>query len=237
MISEELIGATLVKRYKRFLADVKIDGQGNELTVHCPNPGSMIGIAEPGSRIWLRAARNAASKLPYAWVLSELETSFVSVDTLLANKLLALSLAKGEIPELAGYANIHKERQFQESRFDFFLSDHANLKDCFLEVKSTTLSIERVAMFPDAKTERGKKHLQHLIECRRQGIRAVQFFCISRSDCLEFKPAAHIDKGYADALIEAESYGVEIFAYSLSISRNGASFNYKLSKPIPVSLR
>ncbi len=236
MISEELISARLIKRYKRFLADVKIEGTDELVTVHCPNPGSMIGIAEPDSKIWLRPARNPASKLPFAWVVSELKSSFVSVDTLLANKLLAESLANSEIPELSAYASIEKERQFQESRFDFFLSGHKTHADCFLEVKSTTLAIDGVAMFPDAKTERGRKHLKHLIECRRQGLRAVQFYCISRSDCLSFKPAVHIDKAYAESLLAAAAAGVEVIAYSVDISHSGGHFEFRLSSPVPISL-
>ncbi len=238
MISEELLEARLIKRYKRFLADVQVNGSDSPLTVHCPNPGSMIGVAEPGAKIWLRESTNKKAKLGYAWVLTELPSTIVCVDTLMANRLVFECLKNGQIAELRAYELVEKEKTYKTSRFDFFLSRHKKKSDCFLEVKSTTLAENRVAMFPDAKTERGCKHLKELIECRENGLRAVQFFCIARQDTEAFRPAGHIDEIYAARLKEAAAYGVEILAYPCYIERKGRKFNYSIdcSAKLPLML-
>lgn len=237
MLEEELLEARLIKRYKRFLADVEMEGETTPLTIHCPNPGSMLGVAFPGARIWLRPARHAEAKLKYGWVLTELDTGIlVCVDTLMANKLFADALKSQTIRELRGYEQVQKERQFQKSRFDFFLQKHKTLADCYVEVKSTTFAENKTALFPDAKTERGKKHLNDLIACKNSGLRAVQFYCISRTDTKKFSPASMIDSLYAERLREAAAMGVEVIAYSTQISRYGTLFKFEISDRVPVEL-
>ncbi|MBX9689753.1 MAG: DNA/RNA nuclease SfsA [Candidatus Obscuribacterales bacterium] len=236
LLQEELIRAKLVRRYKRFLADVVLDGESEPRTVHCPNPGSMLGLTEEGTTVWLRPARNPQAKLSYGWVLAELPGTFVSVDTLLANKLVNDALLNKKIPELVGYEKVGKEKTFGESRFDFFLTEHEQLPDCYMEVKSTTLLESSIAMFPDAKTERGRKHLEHLIRCKKESFRALQFFCISRCDAALFKAADHIDQKYGDALRLAASSGVEVLAYDLEIRRHGSVFSFEIGKRVECSL-
>lgn len=223
MIEQELLAATLISRYKRFLADVEL-ASGGIATVHCPNPGSMQGLAEPGCRVWLRASTNPKSKLPYAWILTELATGLVCIDTSMANKLVSKALAAGFISELAGYQTIKPEQKFLNSRFDFFLADSSQgTSNSYLEVKSCTLAEGSVAMFPDARTARGRKHLLELMELAKQGLRAVQFFCIMRGNISSFQPAWHIDKEYCETLEKAAKNSVELIVYSAEIKSLGSA--------------
>jgi len=236
-IEETLLEARLLRRYKRFLADVEMEGESEPVTVHCPNPGSMLGVASEGSTIWLRRARNPNAKLKYGWVLSEVDGGYVSVDTLLANKLFDLAIKAKHFPELIGYGQILKEQTFRQSRFDFLLGEHKSKQNCYVEVKSTTLAAGDIAMFPDAKTERGRKHLDHLVLCKEEGFRAVQFFCVCRSDTSIFKPADHIDKLYGEALRRAAASGVELLAYSVKITRREQTFEFSMDSALQVVLQ
>lgn len=233
MLTEKLERATLVKRYKRFLADVQFP-DGQVATIHCPNPGSMEGIAITGSTIWLRPAK-PGRKLSHSWVLSEIRDSYVCVDTLMANRLLYEGLTRGQLNEVLPYSRVKKERSFQDSRFDFFLGEEDS-GGCYMEVKSTTLAIETAAMFPDAVTERGLKHLNGLINASKQGFRAVQFFCLARQDVLEFRPADHIDVEYGKALRKAAKNNVEILAWTMKIERDGHNFTFSIGARVPVKL-
>jgi sugar fermentation stimulation protein A len=226
--------ARLLRRYKRFLADVVL-ADGRELTVHCPNPGSMIGCAEPGSSVLIRPL--TGTKLPYAWVgtVCGEERVIVNVDTMMANRLMYEAFSKGAIAETAGYKHVQKEFTFGDSRFDFCLRDHGSEKDCLVEVKSTTLTTGRLAMFPDAKTERGLKHLRGLTAAVKDGWRAVQFFLVARSDVDEFAPADHIDPAYGSALREARAQGVEILIWTTKTSCAGNRYSVTLSKPAKMS--
>ncbi len=237
-IQEQLIEARLLKRYKRFLADVEMEGESEPVTVHCPNPGSMLGVANEGSTVWLRPARNPQAKLKYGWVLSEVDDrcEYVIVDTLLANKLFDLAVRAKHFRELSGYKEVLKEQTFQLSRFDFLLGKHKSNQNCYVEVKSTTLAAGEIAMFPDAKTERGRKHLEHLVLCKEKGFRAVQFFCVCRSDTRIFKPADHIDKPYGEALRRAAAAGVELLAYSVKIRRQEQTFEFSMGSALDVVL-
>lgn len=234
MITETLEPAILLKRYKRFLADVEFPS-GKQATIHCPNPGSMLGIAEPGTRIWLRPAK-AGRKLSHTWVVSEVSNAYVCVDTLMANRLLYETLNAGKLLDILPYERIKRESTFGNSRFDFFLSGADAHKDCFLEVKSTTLAVQQLAMFPDAVTARGLRHLEELIKAAAEGYRAVQFFCLARADVAEFRPADHIDVEYGRALRLAAEKQVDVFAYKMTIERIENVFTFSTGSAVPVRL-
>ena len=171
----ELVPATLIKRYKRFLADCRLEDD-REVTAHCANPGSMMGLAEPGMRIWLEPNDDPKKKLKYGWRLVELDGHLVGVDTSVPNKALRLALIQREIAALADYTDVRPEVKYGEnSRIDFLLSA-AGLPDCYVEVKSVTLSrAPGLAEFPDSVTARGAKHLEELANMARQGHRAVSY--------------------------------------------------------------
>jgi sugar fermentation stimulation protein A len=235
-LAEALHEGTLVRRYKRFLADVEMS-DGEVIVVHCPNPGSMIGCAEPGSVVWLRKSTDPARRLPYTWVVTHWQNTFISVDTLLANKLVKEALTNGFLPALSNYRQVSPEYRWGDSRFDFALFNADETEPaCIVEVKSTTLAYGMTAMFPDAQTERGRKHLRGLMDARRAGIRAVQFFCVARNDVDAFKPAHHIDEKYSLLLAEAAASGVEVMAWTTHITRQSGTLTAELVKEIPVLL-
>ena len=213
-----LIEARLRLRYKRFLADMEIGG--GHVTVHCPNPGSMIGLAEPGSRCWL--SPKTGTKLPYGWELVETGSgAVVGIHTGRANEIVAQALAAGHFAGLPS-AKIQREVKVgDESRLDFRLEDTAG-KPCWVEVKSVTLSRRNgLAEFPDAKTARGARHLAELVALRQRGERAVLLFLAQRADCREMTLAADIDPFYASALTQVRAQGVEIMAFCCETSSQG----------------
>jgi sugar fermentation stimulation protein A len=215
-----LVEARLIHRYKRFLADVEIGGA--TVTVHCPNPGSMLGLALAGSRCWLMP--KTGTKLPYGWELVETASSGISatvgINTGRANAIVAEGLAAGVFPGLPNTA-IAREVKVGASRLDFRLSD-AQARPCWVEVKSVTLSRQAgIAEFPDAKTDRGSRHLAELATLAQGGQRAVLLFLVQRSDCREVRIAADIDPAYAAAMTQARAQGVEIRAFSCEISAAG----------------
>src|SRR5262249_43590327 len=163
----------------------------------------------------LRKAKDAKRRLQYTWVMTVQGKSYISVDTLLANKIVLEALKEKTLKEFSSYSQIRPEFTFEDSRFDFGLRHNGTdvPADCIIEVKSTTMADGQQALFPDARTQRGRKHLQGLISAKKQGIRAVQFFCISRNDSTSFAPAAHIDPDYAAELKRAHSLGVEVMAW------------------------
>lgn len=231
---ENLVPARLIKRYKRFLADVELLS-GKTITVHCPNPGSMLGLAEAGTNIYLRDCSGQGRKLDYTWVLVELESTFVCVDTLMANKLVNDALIAQHIPSLSGYKTIQREYCAGTSRFDFYLSGHDSEQPCLVEVKSTTLAFENIAAFPDACTERGRKHLNELASLKQNGLRSVQFYCIQRTDVTGFRAAHEIDPRYAESLRVAAGSGVEILAYVVAITKDENNlFSFKVTHSLPV---
>jgi sugar fermentation stimulation protein A len=226
-----LVEGRLIKRYKRFLADMEIAGKF--LTVHCPNPGSMMGLAEPGSRCWLTP--KTGTKLPYCWELVETRacgvtgtsgvTALVGINTARANAIVAEGLAAGRFPGLPNAAVAREVRvgpgSIHGSRLDFRLAD-AEGRPCWVEVKSMTLSRRAgIAEFPDAKTDRGSRHLAELATLAQAGQRAVLLFLVQRNDCKETRIAADIDPTYAAAMTLARGQGVEIRAFSCEISPLG----------------
>lgn len=223
-----LVRGSLLRRYKRFLADVRLDS-GEEVTAHCANPGSMLGLAEPGRRVWLEPSNNPKRKLAWGWKLLELDDgTLVGVDTGVPNRLVAWSLAKRTLPVLGEYAAFQPEVRTGNSRIDFRLTA-AGLPDCYLEVKSVTLSrAPGLAEFPDSVTRRGSKHLEELIALREQGHHAAMLFVVQRTDATRFAPAADIDPAYARALARAATSGVEIFCVGTRISPQAITISGEL---------
>jgi sugar fermentation stimulation protein A len=214
-----LTPATLIKRYKRFLADVELDG-GETITVHCPNTGAMTGCAEPGSRVWLSLSDNPKRKYPYTWELVEtMAGDWACIHSVKANALVKEAIEGGIVEALSGYDRIRTEVKFgaENSRVDLLLDSGGD--QCFVEVKSVTLLLrETLGVFPDAVSERGRKHLRELIEMKRQGHRAVLFFCVQHSGIESVAPADLIDPRYGETFREALAAGVEVLAYGASIS-------------------
>lgn len=213
-----LVRATLLRRHKRFLADVRL-ADGAEAVAHCANPGSMLGLAMPGSAIWVAPAGGPGRKLAWSWQLVATGSGLVGINTGLANRLAEEAIAAGRIPELAGYATLRREVRYGTgSRIDFLLEDPAR-PPCYVEVKSVTLSRRPgLAEFPDSRTARGTKHLRELVEVADHGGRAVMLFLAQRNDCTGFTPAGDIDPAYAAGLAEALSHGVEALCYGCTLS-------------------
>ena len=219
--------AKLIKRYKRFLADVVLDG-GREITAHVANPGAMTGLAEPGSEVWLKLSPNKARKLPWSWELVRVGGGLVGVNTLQANAIVGAALEAGRIPELGGYQEIRREVPYGEgSRVDFLLSARGR-PDCYLEVKSVTLREGDAACFPDSKTARGAKHLDELARRVAAGDRAVTLFLAQRADCARFRVADWIDPAYGQAWLRAKAEGVETLCYACKVEVDGLDIAEKL---------
>lgn len=210
-----LITGRLIKRYKRFLADVELD-DGEICTAHCMNSGSMRGLAAPGNRVWLSHVTNPKAKLRYKWELVEVDGALVGINTAHPNTLGAEAINAGLIPELQGYRTIRREVKYGvNSRIDLLLEDHeGNLPPAHIEIKSVTLKRGMAAEFPDAVTARGTKHLNELADVVRNGGRAVMFYIAQRADCTHFSLAGDIDPSYAVAFRAALEAGVEAIAYS-----------------------
>jgi sugar fermentation stimulation protein A len=219
----------LVQRYKRFLADVELDG-GRLVTAHCPNPGAMLGLNSPGFPVWLSRSEAPTRKLPHTLELVEADGGLVGVNTMHPNRLAAEALAEGLIPELAGYAQVKPEVRYGEaSRVDFLLTSPER-PPCFLEIKNCHLSRGGgLAEFPDCVAARSLKHLRELSREVEAGARAVMLFVIQRTDCERFDTAHDLDPAYAKGLIEAAAKGVEILAYACDISPEAI----RLVRPIP----
>jgi sugar fermentation stimulation protein A len=214
--SDAPIEGRLVRRYQRFFAEVELAG-GERLVAHCPNTGSLLGCLAPGSRVWLRDSGNPARKLRYTWQAVRVGRAWVNVDTALPNRVVAEAVRAGRVPELAGYARVRREAPYgRGSRIDLLLEDDER-GTCHVEVKSTTLVEGGVALFPDAVTERGTRHLAELARLARAGKRAVQFFFVSRPDVVAFRPADAIDPDYGRALRRAVLAGVEVLAYAARV--------------------
>ena len=227
-----LVPATLIRRYKRFLADVRLE-DGREVTAHCANPGSMIGLAEPGLKIWLEPNDDPKKKLKFGWRLVEHATGhFTGVDTSVPNRALRTALLAKSIPEVANYATVRPEVKYGEkSRVDFLLSD-PELADLYLEVKSVTLMRQAgVAEFPDSVTARGTKHLRELSQMVEKGHRAMLFYLVQRTDAQQVDLARDIDPTYARAFAEARAAGVEVLAYGTHITPEEIT----IGSPLPIA--
>lgn len=231
--STPLIPARLIRRYKRFLADCRLE-DGREVTAHCANPGSMMGLAIEGSKIWLEPNDDPKKKLKYGWRLVDHENGhFTGVDTSVPNRALKEALENRKILALSDYSVVRPEVKYGEnSRIDFLLSGDG-LRDAWVEVKSVTLSRQAgLAEFPDSVTARGAKHMAELAKMAEAGDRAIVLFLVQRTDCDRMVPAADIDPNYARALGDAVAAGVEVIALSTRISPKGV----KIASEIPFSL-
>jgi sugar fermentation stimulation protein A len=231
LIWPELIPGTLLKRYKRFLADVKLE-TGESVTAHCPNTGSMKGCCEPGRAIYLSSNDNPRRKTKYTWELIAMPTSLVGVNTLVPNRLVFKSIAQKLIPELSGYKHIQREVKIgRQSRLDLMLTDGGG-KRCYVEIKNCTLVSDTIARFPDAVTSRGLKHIVELENLSKAGHRCMMFYFIQRMDAQVFRPADHIDAEYGRRLRQAVKNGIEVLAYDVRIDLQGIELN----KNIPCEL-
>ncbi|MGH1412068.1 MAG: DNA/RNA nuclease SfsA [Pelagimonas sp.] len=220
--TEPLIPATLLRRYKRFLADCRLD-DGREITAHVANPGSMLGMKDPGLRVWLEPNDDPKRKLKFAWRLIEQQDGhFIGVDTGVPNKMLKAALMAGQVPGLDGYDLVRPEVKYGEnSRIDFLLTGSAR-PDCYVEVKSVTLSRQpALAEFPDSVTARGAKHLAELSNMAQAGHRAVMLYLVQRTDCTALTLAADIDPKYAAAFGDAMAHGVEVLSFDCKLSPGG----------------
>jgi sugar fermentation stimulation protein A len=237
-----LTSATLIRRYKRFLADIQMD-DGRVITIHCPNTGSMKNCAFPGGRIWYSTSSNKKRKYPHTWELVETPDGyFICVNTGKANNLVRDAIESGVVAELADYSNIRAEVRYgveNKSRVDFVLSNESRSlgKKCYVEVKSVTLLDDSqgvgVGLFPDAVSERGTRHLNELIEVVRNGQRAVLFYCVQHTGIREVRPADDIDPVYGQTLRKALIAGVEVLAYRADIKPETAALHERLAVVCP----
>jgi sugar fermentation stimulation protein A len=227
-----LIPGTLVQRYKRFLADVTLE-DGTMITAHVANPGSMLGMKEPGMRVWLSPAANPKRKLKYSWELANVDGALIGVNTGHPNKVGEEAIREGRIPELLGYEALKREVKYGEnSRIDILLSNPDDPKFCYVEIKSVTLRRGNQAQFPDSVTARGTKHLHELGDMVEQGHRAVMLYLVQRQDCTSFSIADDIDPTYAKALQTALSRGVEVLCYTCAITTEEIC----VSKPLKIAI-
>lgn len=219
----------LVERYKRFLVDVAL--QEGIVTAHCPNSGSMAGVNRPGSAVMLSRSHNDRRKLNYTLELVRVGDIWVGVNTNYPNKLVQEGIEQKEIPQLEGYAAIRREVKYgQNSRIDLLLESAG--KKCYVEVKNVTWERNHTALFPDALTARGQKHLRELMKVKADGHRAVILFVVQREDCRRLAPADEIDPEYGKLLRQAKSCGVELLAYVAGITLE----EIRLSHEVPINL-
>ncbi len=227
-----LIEGRLVRRYKRFLADVELE-DGAVVTVHCANPGSMLGLAEPGMRVLLSRSDNTARKLPLSWELVEAGGRLVGINTALPNRLVEEALREGRVAPLAGHDGIRREVAYgRQSRVDFLLTGEGR-PNTYVEVKNVHFSrAPGLAEFPDSVTARGARHLDELCAMVAAGQRAVMVYLVQRCDCATFAICRDLDPAYALAFDRARAAGVEMLAYGCRISTQEIA----LADPIPVVL-
>ncbi len=231
---DDLLQGRLVRRYKRFLADIELE-DGRLVTAHCPNTGSMRNCAEPGSRVWLRDSANAKRKYPLGWELVEVARQYLCcINTGRANGLVREGIENGVISELQGYERIRAEVRYGESsRIDLLLEADGR-PAAYVEVKNVTLlEADRWGSFPDAVTARGTKHLRELMAMVAQGQRAVLLFCVPHTGIERVRPADHIDPVYGAQLRQAAAAGVEVLAYQAAVTPT----EVRLRRALPVVLR
>jgi sugar fermentation stimulation protein A len=227
--SSALVKGRLLKRYKRFLADVRLPG-GEVVTAHCPNTGAMTGCAEPGFEVWLSTNKDPKRKLAYTWELAvNQQQQWIGINTHNANKLVVEGINQNLVAELVGYQKLKKEVKYgaESSRIDILLTADGR-PDCYVEVKSVTLLQDGKGWFPDAKTLRGQKHLRELSLLVEQGYRAVLCFCVQHSGIKTVSTAGFIDPDYAAALNQARAVGVEIICYACKINKEKIELNQLL---------
>lgn len=227
----------LIRRYKRFLADIETR-DGKQITVHCPNPGAMLGCSTPGAQVRCSSSDNPKRKLRHTLEMIRVGRSWVGLQPMHANRLVRGALEAGAIATLDGYRELRAEVGVEvevhgRSRLDFMLSDHPRKKEAlYVEVKSVTLADGRIARFPDAVTARGRRHMETLAQLRSRGARAVVLFVVQRVDCDSMEPADAIDPAYGEALRKACANGVEALAVQARVTARAIH----LERELPVQL-
>lgn len=224
-----LIHGTLIKRYMRFLADVKLDS-GETVTAHCTNSGSMKSCLEKGAEVYLSPVDDPNRKTKFTWEMIKINGYWVGINTSNPNKLAFEAVKAGQIEKLKGYTEVQAEVKFDDSRFDLMAKN--DTETCFIEVKNVTYKEGNYALFPDAVTSRGKKHLETLVKVKEQGMRAVMLYIIQRIDVEIFSTAKQIDQEYSKALKIAYNKGVEIIPLQVKVTPE----NIELVKEIPFEL-
>ena len=227
-----LVPARLIRRYKRFLADVMLEANGETVTVHCPNPGAMLGLDAPGSRIWLEPNDDPRKKLKFGWRLAELPGGhFAGIDTSVPNRVVGEALRARAIKPLADYGAVRSEVPYAtKSRVDFLVTAPGQ-PDAYVEVKNAHLRRSgTLAEFPDCVTKRGARHLDDLAAMVVLGHRAVMLYIVQRTDCDAFDLARDLDPGYASAFARARAAGVEAYAFGTGIDTKGV----ELGAPLPI---
>lgn len=211
----KLVPGKLIDRYKRFLADIELE-DGSIVTAHCTNSGSMKSCLEEGAPVYLSPVEDPKRKTKFTWEMIYMNSGWIGINTMIPNILVYEAIKANKIGKLNGYTNVKREVKFGDSRFDIFAENET--EKCFIEVKNVTMKVDHFARFPDAKTTRGKKHLNTLIEVKKQGIRAVMVYVIQRTDIDTFGPAWDIDPEYAETLVNAFDKGVEIIPLITRVS-------------------
>lgn len=231
MILPPLTPGRLIKRYKRFLADVEFE-DGSVVTAHCPNSGSMLGCNLPGSPVLLSLSPNPNRKLAYTWELVQINGYWVGLNTMLPNHLAEEAILDGTVAELQGYPDLRREVAYGNecSRIDILLEGEG--RRCYVEIKNVTLVEGGQALFPDAVTTRGQKHLRELMEVVRNGDRGVLLFTVQRGDGNAVAPADRIDPEYGKLLREAVANGVEALAYRAEVQPK----QIRLTERLPILL-
>lgn len=234
---KDLVPAVLCRRYKRFLADVRME-DGSLVTVHCPNTGSMKNCVEEGAEVWLSKSDNPKRKYQYTWeYLRTSRGQMIGINTGRANALVAEAVESSRVDELKHYARVQREVKYgnENSRIDLLLTSE-NQPECFVEIKSVTLLetpvSQGIGYFPDAVSERGARHLRELRLMVQKGNRSVLFFCVQHTGIQEVRPADHIDRTYGELLRQVAAAGVEVMAYKVRVTPSG----FKLSRRVPVVL-
>ena len=228
---ERLLQGALIKRYKRFLVDIKY--KNKIITCHCPNSGSMMGLLDKGNKVWLSESDNPNRKLKYTLEMISVEENLVGINTFLTNKIVLEALNLKKIKNLIQFNNIKTEASFtKNTRFDFLISN-SNEK-CFLEVKNVTLvRNQKIAEFPDAITSRGTKHLVELVNAKKKGFQSCILYLIQRQDCKAFKIAEDIDRDYKIAFNKAMKADVKILCYDCKISNEEVKLNNQIELILP----
>ncbi len=224
-----LVPARLIRRYKRFLADIRLE-DGTVAVAHCPNPGAMLGLDDPGLRIWVEPNDDPKKKLKYGWRLAELPGGhWAGIDTGVPNRVVKEALTSGRVPELAAYRTVQPEVRYgTNSRVDFVLRA-PDLPDCYVEVKNVHLRrTADWAEFPDSVTARGTRHLADLAAVVAAGHRAVMFYLVQRTDCTRLRMAADLDLAYAKGFDAARAAGVEVICHGTGISPLGVTLGAAL---------
>ena len=226
MLFHNLITGRFIKRYKRFFVDIL--HKNKKITAHCPNSGSMLGLLNKGSNVWFSSSDNKKRKLKYTLEIIQQEKNLVGINTHLTNKIIKEALLEKKIPELPSISSIKSEAVFDKNtRFDFLLKNYN--KKVFVEVKNVTLSRKKgLAEFPDAKTERGKKHLMKLVEAQKKGFDSFIIYLVQRNDCKNFKIADDIDPEYKKAYDYAKKNKVKILCYDCQINSEEVKLNKRI---------